>query len=402
MFSSIYIGYSGLLGFSKGLDALSHNVANLNTPGFKSSELMFRDLLYRQGLGGGGNGQQRLEFGGGVDAPASRVRFHQGELRETGGELDAAINGNGFFILRNDGRTFYTRSGQFEFNSDGVLVDKTSGARVAAYAGGANLTDIELTGLRTSPPQATGQVSFIGNLSRGGTTHPLSQVTVFDAVGGSHVLSLTFTNNNSTTSGSWLVEVRDSANTVIANGEIRFQGNGSPQAGFNSMTFAFAPTGAPSSNVTLFFGDVGSFSGATNFSGGTTSDLRVSTQDGRAAGSLIEATFNDRGFLSLSYSNGQTDTSRQLALAWFNNLSVLRQEGGGLFVAPEDATPLLGSAGDGMMGQLAPKKIELSNVELTDEFTQMVIIQRGYQASSQVVSVSNEMIQQLLDLRSRR
>lgn len=402
MFSSIYIGYSGLLGFSKGLNALSHNVANLNTPGFKSSELLFRDLLYRQGLGGNNNDPLRVEVGGGVDAPASRVRFRQGELRDTGSALDVAINGNGFFILHDGGQTFYTRSGQFEFGSDGFLADKTSSMRVAALAGSANFEDIQLNGLRTSSPQATGEVSFIGNLSRGGSSHQLTQVNVFDAVGTSHALSLTFTNNNSVTSGSWLVEVRDSANAVVANGEIRFQGNGSPATGFNTMSFAFNPAGAPASTITLDLGEPGSFSGATNFSGGTTSDIKIERQDGRAAGSLTEATFDDRGFLTLKYSNGQTNANRRLALAWFDNLSELTQRGGGLFTAPANARPRIGSAGDGMMGKIEPKKIELSNVELTSEFTEMIVIQRGYQASSQVISVTNEMIQQLFDLRSRR
>src|SRR6266566_1411111 len=113
MFGSIYSGYSGLLGFSKGLDVLSNNVANMNSPGFKSSELSFRDLVYRYGFNGSNGGNPSLQIGGGVDTSNTRIKFSQGELRGTGNALDVAIDGNGFFVLRKDGKTFYTRAGQF-------------------------------------------------------------------------------------------------------------------------------------------------------------------------------------------------------------------------------------------------------------------------------------------------
>lgn len=402
MFSSIYTGLSGLLSFSKGLDMLSNNVGNMNTPGFKSSELMFRDLLYHYGQTNGEQGGYRMSMGQGVSADVSTYRFRQGETKETGNALDAAIDGNGFFVLRGNGEMLYTRNGQFEFGEDGFLVEKATGARVASFEGGGRLGDISIIDYRTNPPTATSRVTFVGNLSRGGATHPISNVTVFDALGGSQTLSLTFTNNNATVSGSWLIEVRDSANAVVANGEIRFQGNGSPAVGFNSMTFAFTPAGAPASNITLFFGDPGSFSGATNFSGGTTSDLRVGTQDGQAAGSLTEASFDERGYLTLRYSNGETIQGPRLALAWFDDLQRLTQLDGARFRAEGDQLVRIDAPGEGMMGSIVPKSVELSNVELTEEFTNMVIIQRGYQASSQVVTVANEMLQQLLDMAKRR
>ncbi|HXF88972.1 MAG TPA: flagellar hook basal-body protein, partial [Xanthobacteraceae bacterium] len=118
MFSSILSAFSGMLGFSKGLDVISNNVANLNTPGFKAAELQFRDLFYRYSPLQGGGAEQ---VGQGVSAGNTRTRYRQGELRETGNPLDLAIDGNGFFVLRKDGETFFTRSGQFEFNGAGVL-----------------------------------------------------------------------------------------------------------------------------------------------------------------------------------------------------------------------------------------------------------------------------------------
>ncbi|HKQ31375.1 MAG TPA: flagellar hook-basal body complex protein, partial [Burkholderiales bacterium] len=319
---------------------------------------------------------------------------------DTGAPLDAAIDGNGFFVLRDGDRTFYTRNGQFDFDADDFLADKISGARVAAFAGSNSFQDISLNGRRTAPPVATTRIDFVQNLQRTSTTHTMTQ-TVIDAIGASHTLTFVFTSDATATPPPfvWLIEVREGATSIAANLQIRFQSNGTPESGFNSVSFPYVPAGTPSTNIQMFFGDPGSFAGTTLFSAAT--DLRVSSQNGRTAGSLTEATFNDSGALTLKYSNGEIVTDKKLALAWFNDLSALTQGDSGLFSAPAGTDVILGSAGDGMMGAIAPRKIELSNVELTEEFTQMVIIQRGYQASSQVISVSNEMIQQLFDLRKR-
>jgi flagellar hook protein FlgE len=240
----------------------------------------------------------------------------------------------------------------------------------------------------------------VGNLSRGATTDHVGSVTVYDSVGGSHALSLTFTNNNSATTGSWLVQVQDEKSKTIGNGEIRFNADGSPATGYNTVSISLTPEGVAASNITLDFGTAGGFSAATNFSGGTTSDLKMSTQDGQASGSLLSTSFDTQGFLTLSYSNGQTAKGPQLALAWFDNLQGLRQAGNEVFTNPAAMSPVLGSADGKVMGTLTSKQVELSNVDLTQQFTDLVIIQRGYQSSSQVISVANQMIQQLVDMRT--
>ena len=398
MFSSILSAFSGLLGFSKGLDVISNNVANLNTPGFKASELQFRDLFYRSGLTRADGRTEQI--GEGVGADSTRTKFNQGQFRDTGNPLDLAIDGNGFFILQKDGATFYTRNGQFDFNSDGILVERGSQARVLGLRGG-RLGEISVAGLRVSPPRATTEVKFTGNLSSGSASHQITNAQVIDAAGGSHNLTINFTNNNTVASGSWLIEVQEGT-TTVGSGEIRFKGDGSPQTGFNAVTFDFAPAGAPSTAVTLNFGEPGGVSGSTSFSAGTTSDLRVDTQSGFGVGSLVESSFSETGVLTLKYSNGQTTTQDQLALASFANPQRLTLSGDNLFQVPADEVPVVAAPSDQGMGKLAPRQVELSNVELTEQFTDIVVIQRGFQASSQVISVANEMAQQLLDLRARR
>lgn len=400
MLDSIYSAYTGLLSFSNALNVLSNNVANMNTPGFKSSDMTFRDLFYRYTSDGGQQSTLNSQVGEGTQDGGTRVSFAQGQAGNTGNPLDVAISGNGFFVLKNGASTYYTRAGQFDVDANGFLIDKTSSARVQALAGGNTLQDIKLSAVQTSPAKATTEVKFIGNLSRGATSDQIGSLTVFDSVGGSHTLSLSLANASATAAGVWQVQVQDENKKTIGTGEIHFNADGSPATGFNTVVFSLAPDNVAASKITLNFGDPGSFLAATNFSGGTTSDLKVQTQDGYAAGALLSTSFDAQGFVTLKYSNGQTKQGPQLALAWFNNLQGLRQFGNELLTNPTGMPVILGQANGQVMGTLASNQIELSNVNLTQQFTELVVIQRGYQSSSQVISVANQMIQELVDMRT--
>src|SRR5262245_24313370 len=406
MFSTIYSALSGMLGFSKGLDVISNNVANLNTPGFKASELEFKDLFYRYSQGGGEQDGPRSQIGAGLDTGGTRTRFKEGELRDSGNPLDVAIDGNGFLVLQPDngeqlygrgGTRVYTRAGQLEFGKDGVLVDRTTGFRVMGYDGG-GLHEISINGLRTSAPVATSLIRATGNLSPGSASADLTNVKVIDGNGNSHTLAFKFTRDTADAT-HWFVEARDENSQLLGTGEVRFQANGSPAPDATKFSFSLTAGGAP---VTLDIGDPGTFSGMTNFSGPSQSNLQVLSQDGAAAGALTSATFDESGALRLTYSNGKTVSGPSLALAWFDDLQSLRISGGSVFVNDGDQAPTLGTASQGEMGRIASGRVEMSNVELTEQFTDLIILQRGYQASSQVTSVANEMIQQLLNLDGKR
>lgn len=402
MLGSIYTAQSGLQAFSRGLDTISNNVANLNTPGHKANDLMFQDAFYKYLMSGDyENNFPGAQFGNGVKAELTNIVFTQGELQASGNETDAAIDGNGFFILRERGETYYTRGGQFEFDDDGYLVARGSEARVGGLGAGGGLTDITLNGRRSDPANPTSEIRFVNNLSTGSQQHVIEDVEVFDTVGESHELTFTFINDSPRV---WLVEIRDEDDNLISSGEeIRFAGDGSPEEGWNSITFTFSPADTDPSDITLFFGDPGSLTGATSFSGGSTSDLAVESQDGYGVGSLTGVEFNRDGVLELSYSNGQTHDGPQLALARFENLQRLVQLSGGRFLPQEGQSPQIGAAAQSGLGEIVGGNVELSNVELTQQFTDMIIVQRGYQASSQIVTVANEMIQQLMDmLRAQR
>jgi flagellar hook-basal body protein len=724
MFSSIYTALSGMLGFSKGLDVIGNNVANLNTPGFKASELQFRDLFYRYGLSEGGASFEQV--GAGVTTGSTRTVFNQGQLQDTGNDFDAAIDGNGFFVLRKDGETFYTRNGQFEIDEDGFLIEQSSQARVAAVVDG-RLTDININGLRVNPPRATTEVKFNQFLAGSDTTHQVPNIVVTDAAGGAHAFTLNFTKANSVTlidsqvsrtemqstvnvaqnllsterttatpierslntgllrttrpvttttpvdvpfyevqpgdsfatiaallyvnvsdtqsealgnllqtelgipnlagvvelsgfpptltlngetfelntqlllnertttedvpadlpfyeiqageadiqvlaqvlyndvgvadalatalagqeiavgaeltnlpstlsftttttetvplhykvraadlngdlsydavanrlysapnggadlmaalqaAGSpvpdlveglelanlpstltlstpiavpvdafyavkdgdtfesiaetlygsrgfgaqlqealgnptlvpgtrlmgnppesgfpmtltlagvnrWVVEVRE-GEAVVGQGQIRYDGSGNPIDGFRTFGITYSPAGVSSSAITF------DFSGSNGFPTAAGSTLVLESQNGLSPGAIVESRFDEKGVLTLRYSNGQTTTHQQLAVALFTNTQSLTQSGNNLFTARRGENPTIVAAGDNGAGNIATKQLELSNVELTEQFTDIVVVQRGFQASSQVLSIANEMAQQLLDLRSRR
>jgi flagellar hook protein FlgE len=401
MIDSIYVGLTGLIGYSKDLTIIGNNAANLNTPGYKSQQLLFGDLFYQTQLVSGDQGGPRLDLGAGMSAEATRRNFRPGELRQTGGDQDVAVDGEGFFVVRRDAQTFLTRAGQFSFDDQGFLVSSSQNARVAALNGG-TLQDINLSGLRTQAGKATSRIEFTGTLNTNDAAtspHIVNNVAVFDSAGGTHTFAVQFKNNNSVTPSSWLVEIRDEKNTLLKSGEIRFGTDGTPATGFNSIAFDYAP-GVTSSNITLFFGDPGSTTGARSLSAAT-SDLQFSTQDGIALGSLTKATFDIDGTLALTYSNGQSAKGAQLALAVVDGQQSLEPREGNLFVAPSGDAMVLGQPNTGPFGKIQAGRVEISNVDLAQEFSELIISQRGYQASSQVISAANEMIQQLFDMKQK-
>lgn len=405
MIGTVYNGMSGLLAFSRGLNTISTNVSNMNTPGFKSSELQFMDIFYRAQYTPMENGDLAFsQTGNGVGTGSTTIHFTPGEIRSTGADLDAAIDGEGFFILQKDGDTFYTRVGQFEFDKDGYLVSKLNQARVMSLDASGNLQAINRNNVAAIPQVATTSISFSGILSTGtqnssgNPIHTVSAVKVYDALGTERTLTVEFELTDITTL-QWAVRVREGSNN-IATGSVSYQVSGQPLAGSNTVNFSLTSSGGTVSDVVLTMGVPGDTTASTSSLFGTTSSLRTLDIDGHTAGSLVTLSFNDKGIMQLEYSNGEKEDGAQLALAIFTRLGELEQGERGTFIA-HDMVPVLGYAGDGSIGKLVAKSVELSNVDLTQEFGNLIIVQRGYQASSQILTVTNEMLQQLMQMRGR-
>ena len=200
MIESIYVGMTGLSSFSRGLRVIANNTTNLNTPGFKGSSLRFADAFYSNGSY---SGHQFGQLGYGVSTTGTMMSFKPGELRQTGNGLDLAIDGQGLFTLRGeDGKITYTRAGQFQFNSDGILVNQGTGEKVMGVGTDGKLTEISIANRRTNAGKPTTAIKFTGNLSSTGTDQTINNVRVIDSAGGEHTLSLKFTNTNTTTFGN--------------------------------------------------------------------------------------------------------------------------------------------------------------------------------------------------------
>lgn len=397
MLSSIYIGLSGMNAYSQGLNVISNNVANLNTPGFKVSDPLFRNVLYRNGAGAltGFAGTQNA--GAGVSVDSGRLSFRQGDFSNSGNPLDLAIDGNGFFVIDRNGQQAFTRAGQFEFDKDGFLTDKVTGARVLLNTDTAALTYFNIDEFRVYDPEATGEVSLSGNLSRvGSSTFVLPNIEVFDTAGSKQSLSANFVRdpNNAL---RWTVEIRNENSEVIGAGEVLFNEDGTlvEDSGF---TVTIEPDDLPAFDIAINFGQANTFSGITSLVDNTQSLLQIRDIDGVELGYLTQIEFTDRGELELSYSNGETATPATLVLARFDAPEQLVDVGGGVFIADDGRQPVLSTAVSSGLGRVLGGQIEISNVDLTQQFTNLIIIQRGYQASSQVTSVANELIQQLLAL----
>ena len=394
MLDSIFIGMSGLQGYSRGLKVIANNTANMNTPGFKSSSLQFSDMFY-SGSATNGSATNFGQIGHGLNTNGTSLNFKQGDLRQTGNPLDLAMDGDGLFTLKDSsGKLFYTKAGQFEFNSDGILVNRADGSKVMGRDSNGQLTELSVKGARSNPAKATSSIKFIGNLSSTASNQSVGSVKVIDSAGGEHNLTLNFTNTNATTAGSWKVDILDGT-TTVATTQIIFD-NGKPTAATAKLSFNYTTGGLPAIPVQLDFS-----SDVTSFASGSLSTLAFGSQDGYAPGTLTGITFDTVGTMVLAYSNGQTVKGNKLAFGRFDTIDGVEAVGGNLFLSTNDKVWHFGTAGGNGFGNVKSGMVEISNVDLSQEFSDLVIMQRGYQASSQIVTTANEMIQELFAMKGK-
>jgi flagellar hook protein FlgE len=379
---SFYNGLSGMFNFSKSLDNVSNNISNLNTPGFKGNDVFIRSL------GDGTN-----SYGSQIDS--SSVRSQAGDLRQTGNDTDLAITGNGYFVLQNkDGEMFYTRAGQFKFNENNQLIDSATEYNVMAVDANGALRKLDITEDKLLPPEATSNVKLQGNLDPNKVTpSEVNDLGVFDAKGERHALKLQFTKTAAPAVNTWDVVVKNSTDVTLATFQIQFGLDSTPLATSSKVTQSIT-LGGQAQTVIFDFGNPGSLAGATQLTGAS-SGLTATAQDGHAALGLRSVTFNEDGVIEYKYANGDKEKGQQVALALFNDPSSLQTTTSGLLTTQSTSKPIIGKPNEKLYGSIQAKTVEMSNVDLTQEFADILIIQRGFQASSRVMSVSNDMLEQL-------
>lgn len=396
MLGSIYVGLSGLNAYTKGLQTISNNVANLNTTGFKAASVRFTDVF---SSGGGGlsfsSGTHADQAGGGVRMAESGVDFRQGDLRQTGGDLDLAIQGNGFLVLKDGDKTVYARTGQFTVDEEGFISLQGTKYHLAVLDDALQASPLNLDAKRVNKPVATTKINFADNLSATGTEHTLNNVAVYDANGGRQLWTIKLTAVGATAPGEWDVSVKNEAGATLASSKLKFIGS------IVDASTAKINVTALGSDVNPFTVELNFSTGVTSYSSGTLSNLRAATIDGHGVGNLSSVTIDDDGHVKLTYSNTKTETLGAVALADFRDPQTLSSIGGGLWETRTDGQSRLLASGQDGGGKLVSGQIEASNVNLSEEFGELILVQRGFQASSQVVSVANDMIQQLFSIRGQ-
>lgn len=425
--SSMATAISGLESHGQALSVISDNIVNANTTGFKASRGEFQTIL-SQDLNASGSSMQ---IGRGNMMSAVTNLFTQGSITRTERGTDMAIQGNGFFVVKGDrlGQT-YTRDGSFRFDKQGWLVN-LNGYRVQSYQASeegkitGKLGDVRIP-FNTMKAKSTEQVELHVNLDgRAQTTEPMdllrpeetsqfvTALQVFDSVGNALGVSVYF---NKVGDGAWEFHgMTDGANLVggetgvpteVLQGSLLFDQEGRLQTSDQSIINSNFVNGAiPDQQLQFNFGDsidIGGTGqkGTTQY--GSKSATFRSVQDGWAAGMLADTAIDTEGNIQGVYTNGQNKVLGQVALARFEATERLGKVGENQFrETVESGQPLIGKANTNGRGVLMTNSLENSNVDLAKEFVEMIKSQRGFQASAKSITTANEMLDEIISIKSR-
>jgi flagellar hook protein FlgE len=414
MISSLFAGISGLNANATAMTVIGDNIANVNTIAYKSNDISFSNVLSTSLTGSSSS-----DIGRGVEVWNTNGLWTQGSLESTGSTTDLSVNGIGFFIVADDANArYYTRAGQFHMDELGDLVNPDDlhvmGYEINPTTGAlGSLSSISIPGDRVSAPNETTEFSFDINFDAGAQPadeYAASQ-TIYDSLGNAIELTLTFTNQ---ASGQWECEasipvsVGGAAPNVLIDGaqvlDLEFDADG--------IMIDPAPPDDPVLTITLVNGastpqtvdwDIFDSLGASNddLTGyANPSSTTFQYQDGYPSGSLRGVSVAEDGTVSASYSNGQLVPVYMLALADFPSYEGLTKMGGNLYAESLDSGQVLpGIPGNGRLGNISPNTIEMSNVDLAQEFVNMITTQRAFQANSKVITTSDEILAELINIK---
>jgi flagellar hook protein FlgE len=406
---------AGLNANSQAINIVSSNLANLSTTGYKDQRVSFEDLV-NESLTGFTNAGV---ISGSTIAQATQV-FTQGTLQTTNSPFDAAIQGDGFFVLRNTaGQTLFTREGDFHVDSTGHLVTATgqyvqgwNAANGALSSNGAT-SDITLPTNLILQPKPTTQISLSANLNANATAGSAdatfsSPIQVYDSLGVPHTLTVTYTEAAPNTWGySVTIPSADvgggtGSNTTLASGTVTFDGAGhllTPAATAGSVPLQITNLASGASNLNINW-DLYDKNGSPTLTQYNQASSNIANQqDGAAPGQLNSMSIGPNGEIVASFSNGSTENVAQIALASVLNPDSMRQLDGNSF-APTSLTanPVIGAPSTGARGQITGGALETSTVDIATEFTNLLQFERGYQANSKVISTEDQVVQQTISL----
>jgi len=408
MLRSMFSAISGLRAHQVMMDEIGNNIANVNTVGYKSGRVNFQDILSQTFRGasapqGGLGSINPAQVGLGVTVAGIDVIMTQGNLQSTGRLTDMAIQGDGFFVMSDGGRSYYTRDGSFDVGLGGNLINPASGLNVQGWnANAAGTVDTTTAtsnvviplGTRTTA-LASSTATITGNLDAAAAVGATSSttLTMVDSLGVSHSVKVTYTK---TGANAWdwaaTTDPTDTAASTTSTGTITFNSDG---------TYA-SSTGSPVS-LTLTNGAtspldvVATLDAMTGYQGTSSLNGQV---NGFTSGTLVTFTIGAAGDITGVFSNGQTQLLGQIAMASFVNAGGLLRQGQNLYAASSaSGTASVGVPGSGGRGTVTTGSLEMSNVDLATQFTSMITAERGFQANGKVITTSDEMLQDLVNLK---
>ncbi|HMD78255.1 MAG TPA: flagellar hook protein FlgE [Terracidiphilus sp.] len=425
--ASFYIPLSGLDADSTALNTIANDLSNMNTTAFKAQTTNFSDLFYQQiGSTGAGN---PIQMGAGVKVASNETAFTQGSINSTGTSTDVALNGNGFFVVDKGAIQEYSRAGDFSLTQTGNLVT-TNGMSVMGYPAvngvvntNAPLTAINIPVGQVQQPQATTTLNMTTNLDSSsaiGTAFP-AQITVYDSLGAPHIATVTYTE---TATNTWSYSVALPAADFTAGvstpvtGSISFNANGNLTTVTQTTPVAVAATpvgngagdiaGIPltfngladgAANLAINWNLLGSSGTPTISQVDTTSAVSATTQNGYASGQYQSFTVGSNGDVTVSFSNGQQQNVGQLALANVPNAQGLQLLGDGDYATTlASGTASISTSGAAGLGTLTDGALEESNVNISAEFSDLIIAQRAFEANSKTITTFDTVTQDTINM----
>lgn len=409
--SAFSTALSGLSANSTALEVVGNNLANLNTAGYKSSEVLFKDVM--------ADSSRTAAVGSGVAPPYTNRQFAQGSLQSTSGIFDVGIQGGGLFVLQSpSGQALYTRDGSFKIDRSGLLVTAT-GEMVQGWTAvngvvvaSGPVSNLSVANLAPQAPSATTAMTLNANLNAAAAVGDTfsTAIQVVDSLGVTHNLTEKFTK---TAANAWSYDVSipgqdvtggtPGTQTSLATGSLTFNSSGnltSPAAGapVNVATTTGLTSGAANLNITWSLYDPSGNALLTQYA--QTSAASASSQNGVQPADVIGVKLTDGGTLVATYSNGKQITLAQVALAAIGNPESLVSAGKNNYqLGPNTLTPSVGAPGTGPRGQIVGGSLEGSNVDLAREFTNLIIYQRGYQANSKAITTQDQITQVLMNMK---
>ena len=409
MFAAFSTALSALDANGVAVDVIGNNLANMNTTGYKESVAYFQNLV-SESINGG-----QTQVGFGVTPPLTITQFNQGAIQSSSGSLDAAIQGSGFFVVDDNGVPQYTRAGSFQQDLAGNVLTP-SGQQVQGWMAtngvvntGGPIGNITIPVGSLQAPLATQNMTVSANFNASATTGAASDwsspVPVYDSLGNSHVVTLSF---QQTAPNTWSYTATVPGADVTAgtpgtpypipngSGTLTFDSSGhltSPAAGAPiALAITGLNDGAADMSVNWNLYNSAGTSTLTQFD--QSSATSGTTQDGLAAAQLTQVTMGKGGQLMATYSDGQQSVVGQLAIANIQNPQTLLNVGNNNYqVTADTAVPAIGAPSTGGRGTIVGGALESSNVDMATELTSLIILQSAYQANSKVVTTVNAMSQ---------